>query len=75
MAREEEEKLAGGGCFCRDAVVAARERLSDERMGREKRWNFEENSLAGVEEGQRGVYIRREENMAHRFWRTSIDKL
>jgi hypothetical protein len=41
MAREEEEKLAGECCFCRDAVVAARERPNEERKGRENRWNFE----------------------------------
>jgi hypothetical protein len=41
MARVEEEKLAVDCCFCRDAVLAATERLRDERMGREKRWNFE----------------------------------
>lgn len=50
MAREEEEKLAGG-CFCRDAVEAAMERLRDARTGREKRWNLEENSLAIDREG------------------------
>ena len=51
MAREAEEKLAlVGGCgFCREAVVAARERPSEERRGREKRWNLEENSLADLE--------------------------
>lgn len=53
MAREEEEKLAGGCCFCRDAVEAATERLREERIGREKRWNLEENSLAT----DRGVYV------------------
>jgi hypothetical protein len=73
MARDAEEKLAVvGGCgFCRDVVAAARERLSDERIGREKRWNFDENSLADLRRRQ-GVYMYEKDS---RIPAPSIDKL
>jgi len=48
MARDVVEKLAvAWGCgFCNEADAAAVERESEERSGRAKRENLEENSLA-----------------------------